>query len=82
MCVHAENDVDSGGNEDSCPYDVANDIDSDSICGDVDSCEFDAENGADNDKMCDRHTSIPTIMSTMRIAMVSVVTLTHVSATV
>ena len=80
MCVHAENDVDSGGNEDSCPYDVANDFER--MCGDVDSCEFDAENGADNDKMCDRHTSIPTIMSTMRIAMVSVVTLTRVSTTV
>ena len=38
--------------KDSCPKDRDNDIDKDSVCGDVDACPLDGQNDADDDNMC------------------------------
>ena len=38
--------------KDSCPKDRDNDIDRDSVCGDVDACPLDDQNDADDDELC------------------------------
>ena len=37
---------------DLCPRDPGNDLDSDSICGDVDICPYDNDDDADSDRLC------------------------------
>ena len=46
---------------DTCPFDDQNDIDSDSVCGDVDSCPFDAINDADSDGVCGFTACLPNL---------------------
>ena len=38
--------------KDSCPKDRDNDIDRDSVCGDVDACPLDGQNDEDADELC------------------------------
>ena len=41
-----------GGGSDICPYEAANDADSDLLCASDDPCPFDATNDADSDDLC------------------------------
>ena len=45
--------------KDSCPKDRDNDIDKDSVCGDVDACPLDGQNDEDVDDLCSNQDPCP-----------------------
>ena len=48
-CLSGDGIVDC---KDTCPKDRENDVDEDSVCGDVDDCPLDEHNDADADDIC------------------------------